>query len=66
MKQIVLHGLGFEPTIAEQIIKFCCCTKSPPINPFFYIYDHPSTRTWNLLIRSQVRYPLRQTATFGQ
>ena len=25
---------------------------------FFNIIDHPRTRTWNLLIRSQVRYPI--------
>ena len=29
---------------------------TPPI--IFYIYDHPRTRTWNLLIRSQVRCPI--------
>ena len=35
---------------------------TPPI--IFYIYDHPRTRTWNLLIRSQVRCPITPDGHF--
>ena len=29
------------------------------------IFDLPRTRTWNLLLRRQTRYPLRQKASYG-